>query len=163
MIPQYHWKNREYKHEHHQHGELYKLFKLMFGAGHELTLQRTDDTDSMIKSSWKNTGGSDEIKPEKVILTKLSWRIPILKLFDKYSLEFLSDIKTKKILSVEFLSRKCESLKLNNNQRNLYWRLSVSTGSERPIYVILGFQKSRFLNDPENSSELITWIFGMLA
>ena len=65
----------------------------------------------------------------------------------------LSDIKDKKILPVEFLSGQCESLKLNNNQRNLDWRLSVSTGSERPRYVILGFQKSRFLNDPKHSSE----------
>ena len=68
----------------------------MYGATHELTLHRTDDTDSMIRSSQKNTDGSDETKPGKVNLTKLSWRMPILKLSDKYSLELLSDIKDKR-------------------------------------------------------------------
>ena len=79
--------------------------------------------------------------------------MPILKLSDKYSLELLCDIKEKKILPDEFLSRQCELIELNNNQRNLDWRSSVSTGSGRPRYVILGFQKARFLNDHENSSE----------
>ena len=119
----------------------------MYGATHELTLHRTDDTDFMIRSSRKNTDKSDETKPGKVNLTKLFWRMPILKLFDKYILELLSDIKDKKIIPVEFLNRQCESLELNNNQRNHDWRLSVSTGSERQRYVILGFQKAKFLND----------------
>ena len=64
--------------------------------------------------------------------------MPILKLSDKYSCELFSDVEDEKILPVEFLSRQCESLELNNNQRNLDWKLSVSTGPERPQYVILG-------------------------
>ena len=47
-------------------------------------------------SSCKNTDGSDETKPGEGNLTKLTWRTPILKLSDKYSLELLSDIKDKK-------------------------------------------------------------------
>ena len=113
--------------------------KVMYGAKHELILGRTDDIDSMIRSSRKNTEGSDETTSGKVNLTKLGWRMAIIKLSGKYKLELLADIEDKKILPVEFLSRHCESLELNNNQRNLDWRLSVSTGSERPRYVILGF------------------------
>ena len=65
------------------------------------------------------------------------WRMPILKLSDEYSDKLISDIKGKKILPVEFLSRQCELLEFNN-QSNLDWKLSVSTGPERPQYVILG-------------------------
>ena len=68
----------------------------MYGAKHELTLGRMDDTDSMIRSSRKNTDGSDETTPGKVNLTKLSWRMPILKLSDEYSAELISDIKRQK-------------------------------------------------------------------
>ena len=113
--------------------------KVVYGAKHELTLHRTEDTDFMIISSRKNIDGKDKSTHGKVNLTKLSWRMPILKLSVEYRLELLAVIKGKKILPVEFLSRQCESLELNNNQRNPDWRLSFSTGSERPRYVILGF------------------------
>ena len=125
----------------------------MYGTKHKLALGRTDDTDSMIRNSRKKADGSDETKPGKINLTKLSWRMPILKLSDEYSAELISDIKGKQILLVDFLSRQCESLKLNNNQRNFDWKLCFSTGSERSRYVILGFQKSRFSNYHKNSSE----------
>ena len=45
----------------------------MFGAGHELTLQRTDDTDSMIRNRQKNTDGSDKTKPGNVNLKKINF------------------------------------------------------------------------------------------
>ena len=45
-------------------------------------LGRPDDTDSMIRSSRKKTYGSDETRPGKINLTKLSWRMTILKLSD---------------------------------------------------------------------------------
>ena len=69
--------------------------KAMYEAKHELTLGRTDDTDSIIRSIRKNTDGSDETTPGKVNLTKSSCRMPILKLFDEYSAELISDIKGK--------------------------------------------------------------------
>ena len=38
----------------------------------------------MILILWKNTDGSDETKLGKLVMTKLSWRMLILKLSDKY-------------------------------------------------------------------------------
>ena len=71
-----------------------------------------------------------------------------------YSLELLPDIRDKKILPVEFLSRQLESIHNANKQRKFDWILSVSTGSKRPRYAILRFQKSRNDDDHKNSYEL---------
>ena len=54
--------------------------KVMYGAKHELTFNKTYDIDSMIRNSRKNTDRSDEITPGKVNLTKLSCRMPTIKL-----------------------------------------------------------------------------------
>ena len=125
--------------------------KVMYGAKHEICLHRSDDEDAILRSSAKD-GTADKIKPGKIVLTKLSWRMPIIKLSDKRSIQLLSDVKDKKVLPIEFLSRQCESIELNSGQRNLDWRLSVATGSERPRYVMLAFQKNRYNNDQVNSA-----------
>ena len=127
--------------------------KVMYGAKHEICLHRSDDEDAILRSSEKGTGGTvDLVKPGKIVLTKLSWRMPIIKLSDKSSIQLLSDVKEKKVLPIEFLSRQCESIELNSGQRNLDWRLSVATGSERPRYVILAFQQNRYNRDQVNSA-----------
>ena len=127
--------------------------KVMYGAKHEISLHRSDDDDAILRSSEKDSGGTvDKVKPGKIVLTKLSWRMPIVKLSDKSSIQLLSDVKDRKVLPIEFLSRQCESIELNSGQRNLDWRLSVATGSERPRYVILAFQENRFNRDQVNSA-----------
>ena len=131
----------------HIFGFYENLNKVLHGAKNELIMHRADNIDSMVRSSQNNaTGTADRIEPGQVNLPKLSWRMRILKSSAKYGLELLSDIKDNNILQVEFLNRQCESFELDNNQRNLDWRLSVSTGSERPRYVMLGFQKARKVN-----------------
>ena len=80
--------------------------KVMYGAKHEISLHRSDDEDAILRSSEKGTGGTvDLVKPGKIVLTKLSWRMPIIKLSDKSSIQLLSDVKDKKVLPIEFLSR----------------------------------------------------------
>ena len=78
--------------------------------------------------------------------------MPIVKLSNEASMDLLSDVKNKKILPIEFLNRQCESLQLCNGQQHLDWRLSVATGSERPRYVVLGFQQNKKNREKANSA-----------
>ena len=125
--------------------------KIMYGAKHEITLHRNGDDDAIHRSNVK-ASGEDKTKPGKIVLNKISWRMPIVKLNDKASIDLLGDVKNKKILPIEFLSKQCESLELNNGQRYLDWRLSVATGSERPRYVVLGFQQNKKDREKSNAA-----------
>jgi hypothetical protein len=125
--------------------------KVMYGAKHEITLHRSDDEDAIFRSSEKE-GDEDKVKKGKITLTKISWRMPILKLSDESKISLFGDVQKKVIIPIEFLSRQCESIQLNAGQRQLDWRLSVSTGSERPRYVVLAFQRNKMDRDTGNSA-----------
>ena len=129
--------------------------KVMYGAKHELTLHRTSDNDAIYKTSEK-TGTdpniTDKVKRGQINLTKISWRMPIIKLSDESKIELYNDIQKKVTIPIEFLSRQCESIQLNSGQKQLDWRLNVSSGSERPRYIILGFQANKHDNQESNAS-----------
>ena len=126
--------------------------KIMYGAKHEITLHRNGGDDDAILRTSLQTTGQDNTKPGKIVLSKISWRMPIVKLSDETSFNLYSDVKNKKILPIEFLSRQCESKQLNDGQRHLDWRISVATGSERPRYVVLGFQHNKTNDEKSNSA-----------
>jgi hypothetical protein len=129
--------------------------KVMYGAKHELTLHRTNDDDALHRSDEKESDAedaADKVKKGKITLTKLSWRMPIVKLSDQSKIKLFSDVQAKTIIPIEFLHRQCESLQLDQNKRQLDWRLSIATGSERPRFVILAFQKNKLDKDTANSA-----------
>ena len=129
--------------------------KIMYGAKHELTLQRMSDEDAIHRSDEKEGAAGaqvDRVKKGNLILKKISWRMPVIKLSDESKINLFTDIQKKEVIPIEFLSRQCESLELHHGTRNMDWRLSVATGSERPRYVVLGFQKNRLERDTVNSA-----------
>ena len=63
---------------------------------------------------------------------------------DQSKITLFNDIQDKATILIEFLNRQCESIELNSGQRNLDWRLSINTDSERPKYIVLGFQRNKF-------------------
>lgn len=126
--------------------------KVMYGAKHELTLHRTSNDDAIYKNAAKDEDGEDVVKKGRINLTKISWRMPILKLSDETKINLYSDIQNKEVIPIEFLSRQCESLQMITGQKHLDWRLSVATGSERPRYIMLGFQTGKAEKDEANSA-----------
>ena len=125
--------------------------KIMYGTKHELVLHRTTDTDTIFRSNAKEAG-VDKVKKGKINLTKISWYMPIIKLSDESKIMLYKDIQNKTTLPIEFLSRQCESIQMNVGPRHIDWKLSVATGSERPRYVILAFQKNKYEVDTANAA-----------
>jgi len=126
--------------------------KIMYGAKHELILHRTSNDDAIYKSDEKLADNTEKVKKGKVILSKVAWRMPIVKPSDESKISLYGDIKDRAVLPVEFLSRQCESIQLIAGQKHLDWRLNVATGSERPRFIVLGFQKTKYDRDEANSA-----------
>jgi hypothetical protein len=127
--------------------------KIMYGAKHEITLYRTEDDDAIYRSNEKVSAAedaADKFKRGKINLTKISWKMPIVKLSDQTKIDLYKDISNKTVLPIEYLNRKCESIQLNTGQRQMDWQLS--TGSVTPRFVVLAFQRARLNRDTTNSA-----------
>ena len=127
--------------------------KIMYGAKHEITLYRTEDDDAIYRSNEKVSAAedaADKFKRGKINLTKISWKMPIVKLSDQTKIDLYKDISNKTVLPIEYLNRQCESIQLNAGQRQMDWQLS--TGSVTPRFVVLAFQRARLNRDTTNSA-----------
>ena len=127
--------------------------KVIYGIKHQLTLRRKDDNDdAILKSLDKNDEGVFKVPDGKIILSKLTWRIPHVTLSDKYMMKLANDIQNKTILNISFLRRQCESIEINEGQKQFDWRLNITAGSEKPRLIILAFQKNKDDNQIMNPS-----------
>lgn len=125
--------------------------KVMYGLKHELLLyRRSPDDDAILKSDEKD-GANDAVAKAVVKLTKVSWRMPRIYPSDEAKVKLYKDIESKKTLPIQFLHRQCESLTLNSDQKHMDWKFSLPSGSERPRYIILGFQKDKYEDQNTNS------------
>src|ERR1044072_3588381 len=116
--------------------------KVIYGIKHQLTLRRKEhDNDAILKSSDKDSEGIYKVPDGKIILSKIVWRIPHVTLTDKYMIKLSNDIQNKIVLNVNFLNRQCESVEVNQGQKQFDWRLNVTAGSEKPRFIILAFQE----------------------
>lgn len=118
--------------------------KVIYGVKHQLTLRRKEyDSDVILKSPDKNDDGIYKVPDGKIILSKIAWRVPHATLTDKYMIKLSNDILNKVVLNVNFLNRQCESVEVNQGQKQFDWRLNVTAGSEKPRFIILAFQESK--------------------
>ena len=125
--------------------------KVIYGIKHQLTLRRKEhDNDAILKSSDKDSEGIYKVPDGKIILSKIVWRIPHVTLTDKYMIKLSNDIQNKIVLNVNFLNRQCESVEVNQGQKQFDWRLNVTAGSEKPRFIILAFQENKDDNQVMN-------------
>ena len=79
-------------------------------------LHRTDDDDALFRNSENVSEANDaayKVGCGKVVLIKLGWRMPSLKLSDE-KLKLYTDIQNKTTLPIEFLNRQCENIQMNS-------------------------------------------------
>jgi len=124
--------------------------KVIYGVKHELILRRTGEDDEAIYKSDEVVGGNPKVKDGKVVLTRLSWRMPFVIPADSYKLKLFKQIENRSALTVGYLNRQCESINVPPGTR-LDWRLSVTAGAEKPRYVIVGLQNDRYNKQTKNT------------
>jgi hypothetical protein len=125
--------------------------KIVYGVKHELVLRRTNDDNAIFKTG-ETTADQPKVKNCKIVLSKLSWRMPHITPADAYKIKLYEDISKKSTISIGYLNRQCDSIPVTRGLSNFDWRLSVSAGAEKPRYIILAFQTEREGDQNKNTA-----------
>ena len=110
--------------------------KVVVNCKHELILNRTNTNDNcaMVK---------DVLKQIKITISRVVWRMPIVKVSDGIKLNLMRYIDRN--LSIPLAFRTWELYEyptLPTSQKHL-WNIKTSTHMEKPRFVIIGFQTAR--------------------
>ena len=108
--------------------------KVLYGFKHTLTLSRKGDNDAIFKATTVDKG--------KLNLTKLSLFMPHVTPSVAASNTLYKVIESKVDVPFSFRSRQCDTIAVPVSN-TFSWRLSARSSSERPRYVIVGFQTNK--------------------
>lgn len=126
--------------------------KVIYGLQHTLILRRNYNADAILKSSERDANNIEKVADGKLNILKLSWYMPHVTLSDETKLILMKDINNRVSLNIGFLNRQCERYNLTKGNRELDWRLNIAANSERPRYIIVGFQKMNNQNQSFNTA-----------
>ena len=117
--------------------------KIVYGFKHTLTLVRQSDDDAIFRANAAGAG--------KVHIDRISWLMPHVDPADMAKMQLYKTIETKVKLPVAFRARQCEKNTVPTST-TFSWRLSVRTASEKPRYIIVGFQTEKGGDQEKNPS-----------
>ena len=108
-----------------------------------LTLVRKPDDDAIFRGAAAGAG--------KVSLDKISWFIPHVIPADAEMFSIYKTIQSKVKLPVAHRTRQCDMLSVTEST-SFTLRLSVKTASEKPTFIIVGFQTDKDGDQTNNPS-----------
>ncbi|XP_065683476.1 uncharacterized protein LOC124809560 [Hydra vulgaris] len=117
--------------------------KVIYGFKHTLTLVRKSDNDAIFRVATVAAG--------QVNLNKISLFIPHVIPSDIERNNLYKAIESKVTLPVTFRSRQCDTITVLQST-TFTWRLSVKISTEKPKYIIVGFQTNKNGNQELNPS-----------
>lgn len=119
--------------------------KVIYGVKQSLMLSRQTDSDAILH----DTPASGVPADGKITISKISWVMPhILPSIDaKLMLERVISNKTK--IPVAFRALQCDTITVPQSTA-FSWRLTVKTGTEKPRWLIVGFQTAKSNNQQAN-------------
>lgn len=116
--------------------------KLIYNVKHSLTLTRSAiDHQPIHKAQGVQDG--------KIKLTNITWRVPLVAPETVRLVELREIIARKESIPVGFMARSVESRSVSQT-RDLSWRLNLSSGIEKPRWIIVGFQTLRNTTQEQN-------------
>lgn len=110
--------------------------KVLYNVKQTLKLTRYSDDRLAIHKA-------DGVHDGMILLSEISWRIPELEIETKALAALTKHIVDKKTIPIHFSGRYCESLEVTAGSTQLTWRVSVTSGVEKPRWIIIGFQSDR--------------------
>ena len=117
--------------------------KVIYGVKHSLSLTRNVSDNLCIH---KANGVADG----KIKLSNITWRVPHIQPETVKLMELRNVIEKKQIIPVSFRARISESITVPEGGRQFDWRLSVTSGIERPRFIIVGFQTDKDTSQEQN-------------
>jgi len=119
--------------------------RILINCNQQLILNRASIDINAIKQFKNNEAVVDapKLKDVKINITKILWRMPIVKVSDREKIRLLKVINNQKPLTCAFRSWElCEYPFLPQNTSHS-WKVKTSNKLEKPRYVIIGFQTDR--------------------
>ncbi|XP_015604781.1 uncharacterized protein LOC107272285 [Cephus cinctus] len=118
--------------------------KIVINAKHELILTRAkSDINAIVQTAPEEC---------KVLIHKLEWLIPYVKVSDRRKIQLLRFIERDAPISVSFRTWELYEYPLLPTTSKHVWTVKTSTQLEKPRYVILGVQTSRKNKKNKNAS-----------
>ena len=118
--------------------------KLIYNVKHSLTLTRSGSDNLAI---YRANG----VQNGKIKITNITWRVPHVEPETATKMELRNIIAKKESIPVGFMARNDESLTVPQ-ARNFTWKLSLTSGIEKPRWIIVGFQTDRNTTQEQNST-----------
>ena len=106
--------------------------KIIYGCKHSIIFPRQTDTQAVIR----NVGVVNE---PRVNITKIQWHVPLVETNLEERLILNNYIKDKVSFPLTFMNKRSESTIVTQGTE-FVWRLSISSGIEKPRYIVVGFQ-----------------------
>ena len=128
-----------------------------YGMRDTLQLFRKNDSDTLFRTAAAGAG--------KVILSKLTWSVPIVQPNDVRKVNLYKSIDANNVFPVLFRMRQCETFSLPQ-ARSTVWRLGASSAPEKPRCVLVQLQTDKSDNqecsaalfDHYNLSNMQIWL-----
>ncbi len=116
--------------------------KVIYGVKHSLTLTRkTSDNTAIHRANGVPDG--------KISLNNITWRVPHIKAEALTLIKLRDIIESKQPIPVEFQARTSDSI-IVPQARTFTWRLAVTSGIEKPRWIIVGFQTAKNQTQEQN-------------
>ena len=127
--------------------------KIVVNAKHEVILRRANtDNNAIIQT---------EAEEFKISLIKVEWLLPHVRVADHIKIPLLNLIKADKTLTLTFRTWTLYVYPTLPTTTRHVWAVKTSSASEKPRFVILGFQTNRQNKKDQNASLLIMPDFAM--
>lgn len=115
--------------------------KALYGIKHQLTLVRDTNDNAIFRDNGVDAG--------KVTLSKVSWWVPHVTPSLEMKNELNKVMESKARIPMIYRSRWCDSISVPQTT-NFTWRLGSRGDTEKPRYIILGFQTNKGENQETN-------------
>lgn len=117
--------------------------KVMYNVKHTLKLIRSGNHLAIHKANNIQNDG-------KITLTDITWCIPNIVLSPESRSQLMKGVEQKDSYPIHFSGRNDEHITLPRGVQNFDWRLSVTSGIEKPRWIIVGFQTDKNTNQTQN-------------
>ena len=117
--------------------------KYIYNTKMSLKFSRETDTIPIHKANALNRTG-------KIRLNKITWRIPEIQIAPEDRTHAINKIVSGKDIPVSYTRRTCYKKELVANVTSDLWRTSVTSGVDKPRWVIVAFQTDRHTNQNQN-------------
>jgi hypothetical protein len=116
---------------------------VLYGVKHSLLLSRQADNDAIFRLAAVPAG--------RITLSKLAWAMPHVIPSVEYKNILFKQVESKIKIPVAFRAMQSDSLAVPE-ATSFSWRLSVKSGTEKPRWLLIGFQTNRAGNQERNAA-----------